>query len=413
MVDMTRRPAAWAISLVGFLAPACNVPAPPPSSGGVHVDEGPCGRGVVVVESDYASTNVALAALDGTLLSGSFVSSGAQAPGLSMALSGDVVAPSARPDSDRVVLIDRYPNGVLTWVDPETATVQHQLSVSTGFASNPHDYVELGDGRAYVSRYETNQAPGREAWDAGGDLLIVQLEPPSIVGRVPLAQPDDGTLLPRPDRMLRMGGHVLVLLQRFDLSFGVAGDARIAGVDSAHDSVDWVVTLPGYASCGSMQVSPSGDSIVVVCSGAFRDQAAQLGRSGVVVLDATVSPPVESVRFDTATQLGAPLAPALGFLDDSHVLGVAYGDLVAGRGDQAYVLDLQSGAVQVLATSAEAFEFGDIRCASSCAAPCLLADAQHNSLQRWELNAAGDMAQLSSVPITDSIGLAPRGLGGF
>lgn len=400
------------VVLSALAAASCNVPEPPASSGGVHVDKGPCGRGTVVVQSDYLSTNVGLAGLDGTVLSGSFVSSGARSAGVSTALSGDVVAPSARPESDLVVLIDRYPNGVLTWLDPGTAMVQAQLSVATGFASNPHDYVELGDGRAYVSRYENNAAPGRQPWDGGGDLLIVRWNPPEIVGRIALGQPDDGALLPRPDRMQRLRDRVWVLLQRFDASFANAGDARVAGVDPSRDAVDWLVTLPGYASCGAMAASPSGESVVVVCSGAFRDQAAQLDRSGVVLLDASHDPPSELRRFDLAAELGAPVAPAVGFLDETHVLGVAYGDLEAGRGDQVYALDLSTGAVEVLAASGDGFELGEIRCAPGCGEPCLLADAGRLSLRRWRLDGAV-VRELPAIELDDGIGLPPRWLGGF
>jgi len=392
---------------------ACNVPDPPAPTGGVHVSMGPCGRGVVVVESDYASTNVALAGFDGTVLSSSIVSSGTRSPGLSMALSGDVVAASARPASDFVVLIDRYPNAVLTWLDPETAEVRGQLSVATGFASNPHDYLEIGGGRAYVSRYESNPSPGREPWDGGGDLLVVSLWPPAIVGRVDLARPDDGPWLPRPDRMLLFGQHALVLLQRFDESFSSAGDGRIVGVSLAGDTVDWMVDMPGLASCGAMVLSPSRDRLAVACSGVFQDQAGQIDKSGVVLLDMTTIPPQPLRRYGVALDLGAPLAPAIGYLDDTHLVGVAYGDLVANRGDQVYSLDLSSGVVDVLSRSSQAFVLGDIRCASACGAPCLLADAERMALRRFALGATGAVDELPAALVNDAIGLPPRTLGIF
>lgn len=403
----------WAVRLMAAATwLACNVPEPDAASGGVHLPATACGRGVVILESDYASTNVALASFDGAVVSGSFISSGSRHPGLSMALSGDVVTPRERPLSGSVVLLDRYPNAVVTWVDPESAIVQAQLSVATGFASNPHDYIELGDGRAYVSRYETNPAPGREAWDDGGDLLIVNLAPAAIEGRIALSRPDDGVLLPRPDRMLRAGGHVWVLLQRFDASFSRAGDARIAGVDAARDRVDWVVDLPGVASCGGIELSASGARVAVVCSGTFGEGAAQSDRSGVVLLDATVSPPVETRRFDAAAVLGAPLAPAVGFLDDNHVLGVAYGDLVAGRADNLYAIDLVSGAIEQVHAAGQAFVLGDIRCSAACGGPCLVADAELGGLWSWRLD-GGAALQSAALPVSDAVGLPPRGLGGF
>ncbi len=412
MVDDSIAKALLLVALPAVFG-ACNVPEPPAPTGGVHVPKGPCGRGVVVVESDYASTNVALAGFDGSVLSSSVVSSGARAPGLSMALSGDVVAPTVRPASDFVVLIDRYPNAVLTWLDPESAEVRAQLSVATGFASNPHDYLEIGGGRAYVSRYESNPSPGREPWDGGGDLLVLSLEPPAIVGRVDLARPDDGPWLPRPDRMLLFGRHAVVLLQRFDESFSSAGDGRMVGVSLDGDTVEWTVEMPGLASCGAMVLSPSGDRLAVACSGVFQDQAEQIDKSGIVLFDTTTSPPHELRRYGVALELGAPLAPAIGYLDDTHLVGVAYGDLVASRGDQVYSLDLSSGVVDVLSRSSQAFVLGDVRCAAPCGAPCLVTDAERMELRRWAVGGTGAIEELPAVLVNDAIGLPPRTLGVF
>ncbi|HEV8244312.1 MAG TPA: hypothetical protein VGP93_00955, partial [Polyangiaceae bacterium] len=153
----------------------CNVESTDKSTGGVDVvgDER-CPAGVIAVLGDYMSTQVALLDNDGQALSDSFLSSGStEASGLAAPLSGDVVPPSSRPDSGEVVLIDRFGTDVITWADPASAEVRTQLPVGTGFSSNPHDYLELSSSKAYVTRYEDNAAPGQQAFDDGGDVLIV------------------------------------------------------------------------------------------------------------------------------------------------------------------------------------------------------------------------------------------------
>ena len=112
------------------LATACNVPAPPSATGGAK------GATLEIVCSDFKSTNVALAKCDGTILSGSFVSSAATAPGLVTALSGDVEVPFVAPTSGRAVIIDRSSN-VLTWMDAETAKVISQLEHLSTQANAP------------------------------------------------------------------------------------------------------------------------------------------------------------------------------------------------------------------------------------------------------------------------------------
>ncbi|HSU38151.1 MAG TPA: hypothetical protein VLJ38_01255, partial [Polyangiaceae bacterium] len=75
---------------------ACGVPAPPSSTGGVHVaSNAGCPGAIAAVSSgsDYASTNVSVLSTAGHLLSESIISSGSAPPGLTTALSGDVVLP--------------------------------------------------------------------------------------------------------------------------------------------------------------------------------------------------------------------------------------------------------------------------------------------------------------------------------
>jgi hypothetical protein len=297
----------------------------------------------------------------------------------------------------------------VTWVDPSTAAVLHQLPVGTGFPANPHDYVEVSDTKAYVSRYETNSKPGVEANDGGGDLLIVNPKDATVTGRVPFAS--EGTFLPRPDRMIRVGGEVWVSLQRYNADFSNAADARFAGVSATDDAIAWTLDLAGVASCGGIARSPSGKVIAVSCTGILGDADPKL-RSAIVLLDATVHPPVELKRFDTASKLGAPVGPAIAYANAGLIVGVALGDTTAGRNDVAYSLDIESGDVQKLADAGGAFSFGDLNCSPGCSDTCFLANAKTSVLQGWKVKGAS-LDPLDGVSVDPSINLPPRTIGAF
>jgi len=394
------------------LALACGVPDPPPPTGGVRLGPpgGACPRGFGVVSTDYGSTSVAVLDEGGRVLSGAMLSSGSAGTGTSAALSGDVVLPRDVPTSGHLVLLDRYPNAVLTWVDVEEGRVLGQARVATGFPSNPHDYVEVGAARAYVSRYGKNPKPGREAMDAGDDVVILDTSTFSMTGRIDLEAYGEG-FLARPDRMLRLGSAVLLLLGRTDAGYKTAGDGRIVGLDPATDTPAFAVDLPGVANCGGFDVSPSKHALGVSCTGLFADGAGQLGRSDVVVLDATTTPPAVQRRYAVATTLGAPVAPALAFDGETRLLGVAYGELAASRGDVLFALDLGSGEVRKLATSSRPFTFGDVRC-SACTGACLFADAERGMVRRFQWNGVA-YAELPEIRIDAAGGLPPRLLGGL
>jgi hypothetical protein len=398
---------------------ACNVSSSAVTSRGVHPDScaggdggvgSACPSALVVGCSpdDFTSTNIAVLCPTGAPLSQSILSSGSTAPGLSKTLSGDVILPLA-PTPGKIVLIDQLPNTAITWVDPATGSVIHQLNVGTGFAANPHDYLEVSTTKAYVTRYESNSSPGQQAFDGGGDLLIIDPQTATITGRVPFAA--DGVFLPRPDRMVRVGDEVWVSLQRFDADFMTAGDARIVGVSTADDSIQWSLDLPGVASCGALARAPSGNLIAVSCTGVLGD-ADPKQRSAIVLLDATVHPPVEIKRFAAASQLGAPLGFTLAFASETLLVGVALGDLQAPRNDVAYTLDLASGTAQVLIDAGAAFALGDVRCAPGCNDLCFLADAHAKALRVWKANGSS-LDALASVPVDPMVGLSPRTLGAF
>jgi hypothetical protein len=412
---------AWRGSVVVLaLTSACNAPDPLPSTGGASLDEGPCGHGLFVITSDYQSTSTAIVDWSGIVHSARLIGSGSSAPGLGAALSGDVVAPTERVESGRIVLIDRFPAGVLSFVDPETAEVLHQTSLGTGFAANPQDYLELGGGVAYVSRYESNASPGAEAFDEGSDLLILDDDGRRIAGRVDLSGALEGAdpeLLPRPSRMLRLDESVVVLLSAYSRSFTLSGDARLALVDPMTHTVTGWAALPGARGCSALARSPSGARIAVGCSGSFGGTSTPtLDDAGVVVLRRDGADFVEEARFVAAEVLGDPPGFSLAFASERHVVVPSFGRLAtsgeAARDDRLLELDLETGSVrELLRSEREPFTIGEVRCGAACGA-CFVTDADRGRVVRFSITPGG-LASPRSLELGDGVGLPPRYLGGY
>jgi hypothetical protein len=394
---------------------ACNVNDPLLTTGGMTLDAGNgsldggnalCPKALVVLDTDYKSTNVSLASPTGAVLSEVLISSGTGTTGLSTPLSGDVVLPLATPPSSSVVLLDRSPS-VVTWVDPATASVLAQLNVSTGFFSNPHDYLEVSPSKAYVTRYETNAQPGRMPNDGGGDVLIVDHQAFAITGRIDLADPTDTLFTPHPDHVILVRDQAWVVLHRYPAdNFDSIGDARVVGISIADDSVAWTVDLPGFADCAGVAVSPSGNTVALSCSGLAG------ARTGVVLLDATASRPAPKGTFDVASKLGTLPGFSLAFASETLLLGTTLG--YSAKSDAAYTIDTASGSIDPLLDGGAPFVLGDVRCAPGCTDLCFLADANDavKALHSWKV-ANGALAMHSTLSVDPSIGLAPRLLGGL
>ncbi len=410
---------------------ACNVAPPPLSTGGVSLDGGAgadggdggadggaaasCETGVVVVTSDYQSTNIAVSRLDGTTLSGSFVSSGATKPGLALVLSGDVDVPLVAPASGRLLLIDRYGTNVLTWMDLATASVLAQLPIGTGFQSNPHDYIEVDGTRAFVTRFGTNPNPGQQAFDQGGDLLIVDAidtSTPAIAGRIAIPE-EDPALQPCPDLMTWIGHEVVVTLGRWSADFSQVGDGRFIGVSPGPGSIDWTVNVTGLQSCGRVAVSPSGKVAAIACSSLENMSTNQFdpSQSDIVVYDATTAPPRETRRLGLGTKLGAGLQPAIAFASEDAIVAMTYGGN-ATPGDTVFAVSATTGDVTALGESTSPYVFGGIHCAPGCGDVCLLTDAGRNKLRRWQF-VRGTFDPLDDVTVDTVVGLPPRDVGGL
>ena len=413
-----RSPAcAMGFSLLFAIATACDAPTPPESEP-VDLPEGPCGHALVVVSTDYASTSVAIVGFDGTVHAPAILTSGSEAPGLSVALSGDVVAASERATDGRVVLIDRYPASAITWLEPRAPEAPTQLDVQTGFASNPQDVLDLGDGRALVARYESNLDAGREPFDAGSDLLVVDTRTPAVVGRIDLGPAMTGAapgILPRPARLRRVGDRVAVLLAAYSADFSDSADARVALVDPAQGTVDGFVVLDGLRGCSAFDVAPSGTRLLVGCSGTFGGTSTpSIDDAGLAVIDRSdAGELVVSSRVGADALTGDPLGFAAVFTSESTALTTTFGRLDGGaRPDRLLSVDLATGAFEELLTSeSEPFTLGDVRCALACGA-CFVADAGRDFVHRIAIE-EGQIGGVSSIEIDDGLDLPARYLGAY
>ena len=413
----------WLAWLGAFAVCACDAPRVTPEAHGVSVEPGPCGRGLVVVESDYQSTNVSLLGFDGSVLSPSLVSSNTEGSGFGVSLSSDVVVPSSAQLGANIALIDAYPTGVLRFVELSSARLSAELSVATGFKSNPHDYLALSEQRAYVARYQANPNPGREPFDQGADILVVDPSVPSILGRIDLAPALAGEstrFSAHPGRLLRVGERVLALLAAYaDDTFTASASSRLVELDPNTDTLLTTLVLDGLHGCDSLALSPDQRELAVACTGDdWQGRPPRLDGSGLALIDITAQPRLVKVvaaadvgsnalgfSLDYAAQ-NALFFVTLGYLDESGPVGAE---------DELLRLDTTSGqATTVLRSESEPFSLGSVRCAPTCGV-CFVADAQRagGSVLRFPIDAAGVPSAPSVIRVETQIGLPPRYLGVF
>lgn len=369
----------------------------------------------------YASVNVALVGLDGRTLSGSFISSASAPSTLNAALSGDVVFPSSRMKDD-IVLIDRLVVSVVTFVDVRSAEVRSQLSVRTGFESNPQDYVELDDGTALVSRLEKNRSPGEEPYDEGDDLLRIDVPRLAIEGRIDLsAYSSESTERARPSTMVRSDEHVIVSLTRHSNNFKEADDAALLAVDAEDGRARGIFPVVGLKNCGGLAFSPDLSRLAVACGGLVNNaNGSSPEASGVVVFDVLKEESgqlalVESYRL-MATELDyGPFAPRISFASDDLIWVMTYGALEGtdrGRPDRLVSISLEEGEHEVLLESAgKAFTLGDVVCIAPCGI-CMVADPGRGVLHRYSI-AGNQIAEPTLHRVDEEIGLPPLLLGWF
>lgn len=413
------------LALLGALSfvTACGAPGIAPEAHGVSVEAGPCGRGVVVVESDYQSSNVSLLDFDGNVLSESLLSSSSEASGFAMSLGGDAVPPGSAQSGSRVVLIDRYPAGVLKFVDLASGQISVELAVGTGFRANPQDYLELGPEQALVSRYERNPNPGRQIWDGGGDVLLLDPSRPAITGRIDLApamQGEPARYSAHPARLTQVRGRVFVLLAAYANDYTQGGTtSRLVELDPHTGTLLSTLLLEGLRGCSTLAVAPDQGELAIACTGDdLASSPPNLSGSGLAIVDVSGAARL-SKRFRAQDLAGDAVGFGLAYPADGvllfSTLGYRQPSGAVGSLDALLWLDIASGqAERVLSAESEPFTLGSVRCASTCGA-CFATDAQRagGSVLRFAVGSEGRLEPPRVRRVETRIGLPPRYLSGF
>jgi hypothetical protein len=249
--------------------------APPAISGGA------------VVNSDFASTSVSLLNTQGGLARADCVHSTTTGTG-AKTISGDVVLPSQPQRGGQIVLVDRG-NTALTFVNPGTCAFDHQISVKGGFnLANPHDVVIISAGKAYVTRYGKNPAPGSRIED-GDDILMVDPRDGTVAGRIDLSAYASTDFPASPDRAVIAGGKVVVTLNRWNADFYTYDKGSVVIIDPDTDRVVQSLALGDLRNCEGVDYVPATKTVLVACGGSF-GSVEQALESGIAVIDMSTTP---------------------------------------------------------------------------------------------------------------------------
>jgi hypothetical protein len=145
------------------------------------------------------STVVSIVDPDGTLAKDDCIDSGTMGGKLSMTFRRRDAAVPSLSAAGELWLIDRG-NAALTILQPSKCEVRGQVSVSTGFKSNPHDVTVVSETKAYVTRYEAN-ARAADDMSKGDDVLVIESpERAPSRGRIDLTPEATSRPTARPSR---------------------------------------------------------------------------------------------------------------------------------------------------------------------------------------------------------------------
>jgi hypothetical protein len=378
--------------------------------------------GLAVVGGDYKSTVISLVdAANDLLAQDDCIDSGAVTPTLSMALSGDIVLASQTQPNNDLLLIDRT-NSALDWIAPTTCGVQRQLSVATGFYSNPHDVVGLSASKAYVTRFETNPTPSGVAGanDLGDDILIIDPAAGGITGRIdlsPLASQIAGaTIQSRPDRAFLANGKVYVTLANSSADFKTVGPGRVAIIDPGSDTVTGTIDLPDYKDCAGLDYIDASKTLIIGCGGDYNDSLAnQTAQSALVLVDIGAATP-RVVKAITGAVVGArPVAASVfAVAGDNLVFVATAGDSSGTPTDALWAVTLDTGAASKVIDGDESFAFSGLAWSATTKQVYLTDAATILPLVRvFDVSVATAIHQVSAFDANPKSGLPPRQIGWY
>ncbi len=384
--------------------------------------------GFAVTHSDYdAAGAIALLAPDGTLEQSRFIHSGTTFEGLGAALSSDVTLPTASGPSGVLTYMERFGTNTITRIDIAAGEVLGQTltdeSATDAYDSNPYDISFVDDTHAWVTRYAANTEVAASDDNAGNDLVLFDLDTAEISERISFdAMNTMGTVVnmdtgdetevvvyARPGRIHVVGDHALVTLDRIDLGFEAYGSGMVAIVDlEAKTSTS--LALPGMKNCGGLSpVADDASRVIVTCAGDYADQSAS---AGIVILHVDGGTAAIEHSWVAADHAGDPLVVAgTVSLGGTRAAVIAAGDFVAVN-DQAFVLDVASGELEMFADSGGSYVLGS-GAYNAADKVFLLPDATTDEngvvtggLRRFQWDDAGEVSELDVIE-TDA-DLPPR-----
>jgi hypothetical protein len=334
------------------------------------------------------SVVISLLGADGSVVDDAWLSPKLKNADLRTPFSNDVVLPTVSPSRRFLTAIERG-LGVVSRFDLESGKVVGQMKTDdspeddmAAFHSNPQDVFYLDDSRAWTSRWSKNLDPDAPAAEQGNDLIA--FDPGTMKrtdARVDLTGFDvtvteiryddmfnpigevESTAWARPSRLVPVGDHLVVGLVRMTDAYTPAEGAT-AVVDPATGKVTDDAALDGLKNCGDVYpVADAPDSVLVGCIG---DYNTGLGpETGIVRLDVDASGKANMARAWLAKDHdgAAPSAQYLASLGGDLVFAVASGSLdldgtTVAEPDRAYVIDLATGAQDMLFESDGAFSIG-------------------------------------------------------
>jgi hypothetical protein len=318
-------------------------------------------------------------------------------------------------------VIDRFPASVLTWVDLQTASVRAQLSLATGYSSNPHDYVPFTATKAFVPRFEPNLKSGLEDFDAGNDVLIVNPTSATVDGRIDLTPAFAGEapgIYPRADRALMAGGKLRVLALGVNADFTEWVDSRLITIDPETSLIEDVLIFEGMRSCGSAALSPDGTELAVACGGdTALDPSSGFPDAGVVLVN--VADAFLEARRWTSSELGLGPVNRLAWTSADQVAVLTVGRFnadfsAAEANDEARTLNVRDGGISDAWLSAGPFNLGDVACALEQHV-CLVVDAETEGgvVHRLAVDAQGEVDVVGRIKPDAASGLPPRSIGTY
>ena len=262
--------------------------------------------------------------------------------------------PSQPQRGGQIVLVDRG-NTALTFVNPTTCAFDHQISVKGGFEkANPHDVVIVSDGKAYVTRYGKNAAPGSRI-EEGDDVLMVDPRDGTVGGRIDLSTYATTDNPAAPDRAILAAGKVVVTLNRWNADFYTYAKGSVVIIDPATDRVVQNLLLGDLKNCEGLDVLPGTKTVLVACGGSY-GSVEQALESGVAVIDMSTTPAtlariISGVAFATPPVTFAWVLPMPSASSPTRAFTSTMGSFTPSVPDHLYVVDYVSGGTTSFGTA--------------------------------------------------------------